>query len=64
MADEKERCTMFWLIVIGIFVAVAVVSGVVWHSIDRVGSSSLPGYVKFLIIGAIVAACLALRFML
>ena len=55
---------MFWLIVIGIFVAVAVVSGVVWHSIDRVGSSSLPGYVKFLIIGAIVAACLALRFML
>ena len=55
---------MFWLIVIGILVGAVVLAGAAWHSIDKVGSSSLPGFVKFLIIGAIVAACLALRFIL
>ena len=51
---------MFWLIIVGIFVALTIASGVSWHTIDRVGSSTLPGYIKFLIIAAIVVGCFAL----
>ena len=53
-----------WLTFIGILAIAVVIAGVAWHSIDRVGSSQLPGFIKFLIIGAIVAACIALRFAL
>ena len=55
---------MFWIIVIGVFIAISAISIGVHQSIERVGNSDLSPPVKALIIGGIALAVLVLYFVI
>ena len=55
---------MFWLILLGAFAVAFVLAGFAWHSVDRIGTSHLPLWLKIIIIAAILAALFCFKLVL